>query len=72
MAKWQLTMSNSSRSTVDIQAIAGALAASVQQALQTQSISARSQEDSQDSAPQGRLEIHVSSPSLHDNLSTQH
>ena len=54
MAKWQLAMTNSGRSTVDIQAIAGAVAASVQQALQTQSTSARSQEDSQDSTPQGR------------------
>ena len=50
-------MTSSSSSTVDIQAIAGAVAASVQQALQTQSSSTQSQEENRPTAPQGRLEV---------------
>ena len=48
-------MTSSSSSTVDIQAIAGAVAASVHQALQSQSSSAQFQEDSQQTVSQGRL-----------------
>ena len=47
----KMAATGSSSSTVDIQAIAGAVAASVQQALQTQSSSAQPQENHQ---PPGR------------------
>ena len=47
----------SSTSSVDTQAIAGAVAASVQQALQTQSSSAQAHEEMQATAMQGRLVI---------------